>query len=78
MTTTQNDKTSMSEEQLDTVAAGAAFIKFDGIEYCKSSPKYRVILSDLVCTKELDIVGGYNPSRVIPKLELSQLVCKGK
>ena len=76
MTTTRNDKALMSEEQLDTVAAGAAFILFDGID--KSSPKYRVILPDLHCTKELDIVGGYNPSRVFPKVELSQLVCKGK
>ena len=75
MTTTQNDKTSMSEEQLDTVAAGAVVITLDGME--KATPKHRVILSDIHCTKEIQ-VGGYNPSRIIPKLEFSQLVCKGK
>ena len=39
MTTTQNDATPMSDGQLDTVAAGAVFIKIDGME--KATPKYR-------------------------------------
>ena len=46
MTTKQTDAVAMTEQQLDTVVGGAAYIKFDGVQggglrMDKSSPKSR-------------------------------------
>ena len=46
MATKQTDAAAMTEQQLDTVAGGAAYIKFDGVQggvlrMDKSTPKSR-------------------------------------
>ena len=47
MTTKQNDAVALTEQQLDTVVGGAAFIKYDGVQdgvlrMDKSSTKMRL------------------------------------